>query len=422
MPQDPVLRAIFEIVERSFPTLFSGVPKEHRFGLRTDVSPSMSPSDEEAVRSALAQDPLLKQFSGTDGHGPFLMTSLAGGWRMEPNQLVPTLIGSAGRELLGRALPTDDLSAFLDVVERHLVSFRALLEGQIVDVLAVTPFEGFALEDGVRVGVPWGTLRPAMPYEKNNQPFGRVEASVVMESWLPFQMKVDESADARVGDATALRDLEAGSTRLVLALLLAHYTGPGSPIADEKWRTIIVPGQRGSSFSGRGLFTRAMPRAEPPILRDDEVHELESWALRVEEAYDPSIRIAVRRLITAIHERMSPEDVLIDSVMVWENLFGHGESSETKFRVTTAIALLLEQDSMQREIVRRELGKIYDARSKVVHGGEVTKKQGLQTMQARAVEVARQCLRELFLKKPALLRERDRGIRLIMGTKEPQGG
>ena len=60
---------------------------------------------------------------------------------------------------------------------------------------------------------------------------------------------------------------------------------------------------------------------------------------------------------------------LIDALIAWENLVG--TTSEVTFRVTVALAKPLEPDPTKRRDLRKELAKIYDIRSRVVHGATV---------------------------------------------------
>ena len=49
---------------------------------------------------------------------------------------------------------------------------------------------------------------------------------------------------------------------------------------------------------------------------------------------DSKIRIAIRRVLSAINERMNPVDGFVDVIIAWENLFGG--NAELSFRISTA--------------------------------------------------------------------------------------
>ena len=150
-------------------------------------------------------------------------------------------------------------------------------------------------------------------------------------------------------------------------------------------------------------------------LAENDLPSITLWAERVDRHDHPSIHIAVSRTVSAAGERDRPDDGLIDAVIAWENLFGHGGTTEVGFRVTSALTLLVERNVDRREEQRRELQRLYDARSKIVHGAEIGGRLNLNEAWEKAVEVAVEALRILFGTRPALIANRERGLRLILG-------
>jgi len=107
-------------------------------------------------------------------------------------------------------------------------------------------------------------------------------------------------------------------------------------------------------------------------------------------------------------------------VIALENLFGHGDTSEVSFRVTVALTLLLEPDPAKRPALRRELKDMYSARSTVIHGSKLTGKTPLSELKERAIRTAVESLRVLFADRPHFIPDRERGIRLILHTADPE--
>ena len=93
---------------------------------------------------------------------------------------------------------------------------------------------------------------------------------------------------------------------------------------------------------------------------------IEEWSRVIDGAHTPEIDISARRLVSAIGHRLDRADALIDAVMVWENLVG--ADTEIKFRVTAALAKVIEPEPNKRVQLRKSLGKVYDLRSRIVHG------------------------------------------------------
>ena len=92
---------------------------------------------------------------------------------------------------------------------------------------------------------------------------------------------------------------------------------------------------------------------------------------------------------------------MVDAVVAWENCFG--TKTETNFRVTGAIACLLERSTEGRLERVRRLKEIYTARSNIVHGSVHLDGREAEAFRDEAVEVAIECLRRLYGKRSDLL-------------------
>jgi hypothetical protein len=146
---------------------------------------------------------------------------------------------------------------------------------------------------------------------------------------------------------------------------------------------------------------KSNPGFIPYELSVDESAGLQEWASLIDKAAHPSIRVAVRGCLSAAHARADPADRLVDAVIVWENLFGTSEG-EPRLRISAAMAWLLGQDGKDRRRLQLELKKLYDARSKVVHGGDVSPEE-LGTSALSALSYAVQILKSLFRERPEVL-------------------
>jgi hypothetical protein len=128
----------------------------------------------------------------------------------------------------------------------------------------------------------------------------------------------------------------------------------------------------------------------------------------------------MRRLLKAAGERDDPVDVLVDAVVAWENLFG--SKTESTFRVTAAVATLMEpSDRDKRDALQKELSGIYDRRSRLVHGdlAEGDKKftsADAKTQSARALEIGVEVFRAVLDDQAILTiaRSDERGRRVVL--------
>lgn len=369
---------------------------------------------------AAHRDEIIQTVLAPEEKGVFISASSGSGSRITTSLLGPGLVASAARRVVVEGRPTT-LDALLETTSEELRRFRRLLAGEAQATLSVEGYAGLSLSPETSIETPWGMLLPARGRARRISPT-EVETPVLLVREVSIRFDVgepyvfeDDDAVARVPqfDETLAEASRRAETRLALAVTLALYGGANSPAATRLWQTTLVPGL-GLGYGMRAGPTFGISSGSAAELSDDQAAEVRRWAALVEVHDHPSIQIAIRRIISAIQERAAPDDALIDAVIVAENLFGHGGTTEVGFRVSSALALLLERDPAKRRELKRELGKIYGLRSKVVHGGEITEKDGLSDGRDRAIETAVGALRELFEHRPELIPMRDRGIMLVL--------
>jgi hypothetical protein len=136
------------------------------------------------------------------------------------------------------------------------------------------------------------------------------------------------------------------------------------------------------------------------MLTDGEIDVVARYAGILAQQNTQSIEVALTRTLSAATERRQPADTLIDAVTAWENLVG--TDIETSFRVTGALAQILEPSFDLRRDRYKELRKIYTVRSKVVHGENPSRDQ-VQASADSAVATALDALRILLTDESWLL-------------------
>lgn len=104
----------------------------------------------------------------------------------------------------------------------------------------------------------------------------------------------------------------------------------------------------------------------PPQIDAGTAVEIAEWAKKMAGLPD-ALKVGRRRLLKATTDRPDPLDKFIDAVIVWESMFG--TETETSFRVTGSMALLLEPENIEaRKALHKRLSDLYSHRSKLVHG------------------------------------------------------
>jgi hypothetical protein len=246
---------------------------------------------------------------------------------------------------------------------------------------------GAELPPGTSIETKWGILRP-----------WRETDSLVFSGFVDHQPDRGSVLDTVVEmDLNVLPDDDPGRIhiamldderwqRLALALLLAQPADKASPT--EPWaimqEQVLAPGANGGS---------AQRFRKGPSFAAEHVSEISSWLERVA---NPALsRIAVFRL-TSMVQRFDNVDAFIDGVIVWENLFGTGDTQELSYRVSTNMACVLSDDNAARVPLQAELKKLYTLRSRVVHGGRHLSAAEAGTTRARAQVLTIEAMQRLL--------------------------
>ncbi len=379
-----------------------------------------------AFVAALIDDPQLRVFAGAAA--PFIQSSSGHGGQIRAGSLPDLLVASASAAYVAKGRPTGDLDAFLDEVAGSLEAFRRLIAGEEVEALTVVALDGITLREQARFETPWGMLRAAGGLEAGMH-LGGVVPTAILTMARTVRFNVGDSRHDFAGFQAIQVKIDRAVELLPLAALLGierdDYLLPGlvwstnvEPVLPSGYQIPYVTGQR----ARLAQFHRPSPMLHSggEALTEGEETRLREWADLVERRYDSAIQIAVQRTISALRERTDERDSLIDAVIALENLFGHGDTSEVSFRVTVALTLLLEPDPAKRPALRRELKDMYSARSTVIHGSKLTGKTPLSELKERAIRTAVESLRVLFADRPHFIPDRERGIRLILHTADPE--
>ena len=198
-----------------------------------------------------------------------------------------------------------------------------------------------------------------------------------------------------------------------LGLLLAD---PDSKhVLGLSWQKVLDPLQPGMGLSWRN--PQESPRYTPAQLTEPQAAEWGKWAQRVGDLRTPTVAVAIRRMLAAVAERNTTEDVLVDAVIVWENLVG--AKTETVLRVCSSLAWLLCSDKEDRLTQQRAFKKIYELRSKLVHGDASPDRKKVAESSRDAVKVSLQALRAVFSEHSWLLQlptSEERSLQLIHGA------
>jgi hypothetical protein len=171
------------------------------------------------------------------------------------------------------------------------------------------------------------------------------------------------------------------------------------PVVVLAWQFAIDPLGHGMSMGWSDV--KRSPRLTPIQLTKQQVSDWVHWTKQISENRIPTIGVAIRRMLMAAAERGSPEDVLVDAVIVWENLFG--AKTETTLRISSSLAWLLGTSKDDRLKRQSDYKKIYRLRSNIVHGVASIDQKQLQESSQEAVQISIDALRAIFSEHADLL-------------------
>jgi hypothetical protein len=427
-PKDPAAAALATLARDLYPALLLeptrriGRGPVPRWVERTwSISPvsfrhPASAEFERAVDADPSLNVLFTKDTPESGKTGFIWTSLGTGRSIQLSMLAHDLLIATLFELtLGGAF---DQAAFIDGALEQLDVLRRLVAGERVDVRCSVAFVGAELP-GRPLATPWGTLRAPTTGELELRADTPVAHSqeIVLSTTVPLEMRIDADSMPQIMASpfteTAAATFQAVQHRadmLALTLLLTFDREPAVAVA-RTWTLVENPLNQGPSLS---WFQSAVP-LHPHVLVSEDRPKIRAWATRIERDYSDRLDIAVKRTLSSLTTRWDPTDRLIDAVVALENLFGTG-SGELAFRISAGAAYLLEQDARRRADVQSEVSRLYNVRSKIVHGAHSPAPATVEPLAKAATTFAVRSLRVLFAQQRRLLDEKDRARLLILGT------
>ncbi len=430
--RDPAERALATLARDLYPTLRLDPPAiAMRMGLprwrqRTwsmfpvSFRHPASAEFEAAVEADSLLNALFPWMTPESGKSGFIWTNLGTGRSIQLSMLSHDLLIATWIKL---TLDGDfDQAAFMDGSIEQLRLLRRLVAGEQVPVRCSVAFAGAELR-GQPLKTPWGTVRAPSNGEldfRADTPFAHSQ-ELVLETEIPLKLRIDTgppAPDGGIGPSPFSDEvgkiysaIQRKADRLALTLLLGVDRNPAVAIV-QTWTLIENPLNQGPTLS---WFQNAAPLHQH-VLKTVDRRRIRTWAPRIERHYSDRIEIAVKRTLSSLTTRGDATDRLIDAVIALENLFGTGDG-ELTFRISAGCAYLLERDVTQRGKVQNEVSRLYNARSKIVHGAHALPAHKVEPDAAAATVFAVRSLRVLFANRPKLIdnRDRDRARLLILG-------
>ena len=419
---DPVLDLLNRVAHDLWP-IYLLPPPSHGpklFWLSSRGNLFQYPFLNELINAVLNDDSLSKLFPGAESIGADNQLSAAfsiqSHWIMNAggagSQQLFTVLSNLLLDAVVRTLLRNgrlDHDEMMTSVAESLNVLRQLADGKIVDVPTIIGFSGVQLEEGAEIKLPTGVIRQIRSIERDLILNQADTVSVVVGTTFPLQIlevsEFDPTDDnwhkkyqkyaSRMEEVQ--RTFQHGIDQIRLSILLSskgdEYLG-----SNEVGRFAADPTRPG------GFSTWAMDARIPAsyVLSGDQKQDVVNWHRLITVKHPESLDIAMKRLLSSASTRFDFNDAFIDALIVWENAFG--TKQETTFRVTGALAKLIEpEDFSKRAALQKELSALYGVRSALIHGAKEPNAEKSWAYRQRSIGIAIDCLRKLYKDRPDLL-------------------
>jgi hypothetical protein len=419
----PLERALLKMALDCYPGQLVKEPDEPFWSMGSLSRSLFSNPENKIFQNAVQTDPVLSRLytEETEHSGPVgsVIRSVGSGGTVQLWTLADTLLDT-GWTLASLATKRPTSEEFSVAVLSTLDTLRAAVQGDLASVPARMGLTGALFPDGIdEMKLGWARIRRADERDEhwakrsgitgqltgtNSQGETAVisyQGDLVLELDAPYVLAIRELDITTDPWPEALlisaRALEEAVENLRLGLLLAFPEK--RVVLHSTWQTQVDPLSRGLIL-GWNDVTRSVGLM-PTRLTRAQVKDWQRWATKIGSRRIPTIAVAVRRMLASVAERRTMEDILVDAVIVWENLFG--AKTETTLRVSSSLAWLLGTSRQDRRDRQTRYKKIYEFRSRVVHGTPNVNQRDLQTYALEAVQISIDALRAIFDQHPDLL-------------------
>lgn len=401
------------------------------FGFPPSLSLYQYP-DDKAFQTAIREDATLGVLFGKDdpstGPSGSTLRSTGQGSGHQLWTFSSTLINAGWRLARSRSITPSAQELVTSTLE-SLDLVRAAVSGKDATVPARVGLTGVLLPDNVDcLDLGWGRIRRTDERDqlviRTSSIQGQLTTTdadgeavvinysgdLVLEIEVPYLVQLRQLGpdllwpeELHVGQRVIDEFIE--NVRLGLLLALPD----SKPVIVRSWQCVLDPLAYGTATGWSDI--KRTPGLMPMQLSKKQAADWETWSKRIGEKRIPAIGVALRRMLAAAAERYTPDDVLVDAVIVWENLFG--AKSETVLRVTSSLAWLLGTSAEDRRARQSRYKKIYAARSDVVHGAASVRPQQIQEYSLEAVRISIDALRAIFTSHESLLQIRESELRSL---------
>jgi hypothetical protein len=286
-----------------------------------------------------------------------------------------------------------------DLIEQtveNVHAFRRLANREEVEVPAYVAINGVKLPEGIELQLPWGVLRNPTNAELELLSYRSSMINSILV--VPFKLRMKKNTGNQMSPPYPYMQDKARENIDEAAMLMSAsiMVSLGKEARTDNVGTIILP-TFGHSPSTSWPFEK--PGAAARTLEARDRAKLLRLCNKV-ESHKKYLNIALKRSLMAI-SRLDTLDGFIDSIIAMESLFG--SDKETTFTVSSAMAKFLRTDNRERLDLKKEIGKLYSERSKIVHGASFPSSLIIEAKRQRVIDLNIEVLKKLLYRRTDLI-------------------
>lgn len=424
--EDKVIHNLSKIALELYPLFLIKVPQDNWLfaQMYSHLTPAIFrlPEHNQLLKDIANDKSLIKMFS-TIGKSEmetsgYFTTSNGRGASIQLSMLPSLIIINA--YLLMRLRGSLSEETFTVAITEMVEILRSVAEGQAVELPVLFGFHNIALDNSGILETALGTIRPydeglleLIPPQSKPSTLGGENKLIGIVLEAKYKFKVDFNANPEnfkppIEFEHVRKKLDNLREDLSLSFALCIDREPPVGIIPA-WTLLFDPLSPGLSISWNNRVNTPM---DYYLCKSEDRERITNWCNILKKTDDSKIRIAIRRVLSALNERTNPIDGFIDSVISWENLFGG--PTELKFRISVAIARLLGSTEAERFELQSKVNKLYDNRSEIVHGDKEISYQEAVQKRNECLNIAIHCLRTLYQSRVDLINDSDRSKKLLL--------
>lgn len=310
--------------------------------------------------------------------------------------------------------------ALLESVSETIEMLRSIGEGNQIEVPAFVGFHNVGLDDFSEMEIESGKIRAyndeilsLIPSQARPSTLGGENKilGLMLEYKYPYKVLLGEQQCRNRWPPEleqAREKLELAQENLSFTLAMAINRTPAIGI-NQAWSLVFDPLTQGTNISWSHSARSPMPHY---LLKSSEIESIAYWSKIINDSDDEKIRLAIRRILSSINDRINPIDGFIDSIIAWENLFGG--NAELSYRISVSISKLLKIRLDDRLELQSKVVKYYTERSKIVHGvKEITHEVAVQKRD-ECLQIALDAIKKLYEEHQDLLTDAERSKKLAL--------